>query len=287
MAPSGWPVRRAQTRSHYDPETISPWIAYEARSVTDWLDALAARHRSPCGRVGGGARWRARRPRWSRWWRGLTGARERYASVHDRAAPGSRAGPATPERHARAGGARRSGLRGVRARARPPTGTPERARATRAGPRRDACREGAVVQLDLLTAPAGRRLGPRTGGLPSAGWQRALGDAATAVFLAARRGAERRTGPCGATCAGRQRREERRASRDGGGTAGAGRRQAERRVRQLLAEQAALRRQAAVRIRRPVGRDGHGVLEVRRQAAVGGDHGPLVAAGSWWPGCPS
>ena len=152
----------------------------EEATVTDWLNALAAPTATPAGGAAAafaGALGAALVEMVA----GLTGARERYASVHDLAA---RVGE----------NARR--LRGVmlalaardaaafegfgRALALPKGTADERERRGRA--RADAFREGALVQLDLLA-----RLGEAAElGLEVAerGLAGALGDAATAVFLA-------------------------------------------------------------------------------------------------------
>jgi formiminotetrahydrofolate cyclodeaminase len=152
----------------------------EEATVTDWLNALAAPTAAPAGGAAAafaGALGAALVEMVA----GLTGARQRYASVHDLATQVS-------------GTARRLRAEMLALAARDtaafeafgralalPKETPDQ-RERRARARADAFREGAVVQLDLLA-----RLGEAAGlGLEVAGrgLAGALGDAATAVFLA-------------------------------------------------------------------------------------------------------
>jgi formiminotetrahydrofolate cyclodeaminase len=153
----------------------------EEATVTDWLNALAAPTAAPAGGAAAafaGALGAALIEMVA----GLTGARERYASVHDLAARarekaqrlrGEMLALAVRDAAAFEGFARALAL---------PRGTPDE-RERRAQARADAFREGAVVQLDLLAllgevAELGLEVAER-------GLAGALGDAATAVFLAA------------------------------------------------------------------------------------------------------
>jgi formiminotetrahydrofolate cyclodeaminase len=152
----------------------------EDATVSDWLTALAAPTAAPAGGAAAafaGALGAALVEMVA----GLTGARERYASVHDLAARvGEKAqrlradmlALATRDAAAFEGFGRALAL---------PRGTPEE-RERRARARADAFREGAVVQLDLLArlaeaAELGQEIAER-------GLAGAMGDAATAVFLA-------------------------------------------------------------------------------------------------------
>ena len=152
----------------------------EETTVTDWLNALAAPTAAPAGGAAAalaGALGAALVEMVAE----LTGARERYASVHDVAARvGEKArrlrsdmlALATRDAAAFAGFERALAL---------PKGTPDE-RSRRARARADAFREGAVVQLDLLARLGeAAELGLEMGEQGLAG---ALGDAATAVFLA-------------------------------------------------------------------------------------------------------
>jgi formiminotetrahydrofolate cyclodeaminase len=153
----------------------------EEATVTDWLNALAAPTAAPAGGAAAafaGALGAALIEMVA----GLTGARERYASVHDLAARarekaqrlrGEMLALAVRDAAAFEGFARALAL---------PRGAPDE-RERRAQARADAFREGAVVQLDLLAllgevAELGLEVAER-------GLAGALGDAATAVFLAA------------------------------------------------------------------------------------------------------
>jgi formiminotetrahydrofolate cyclodeaminase len=153
----------------------------EEATVTDWLNALAAPTAAPAGGAAAafaGALGAALVEMVA----GLTGARERYASVHDLVARmGEKArrlradmlALAARDAAAFEGFARALAL---------PKGTPDE-RERRAQARADAFREGAVVQLDLLArlgevAELGLEVAER-------GLAGALGDAATAVFLGA------------------------------------------------------------------------------------------------------
>ena len=153
----------------------------EEATVTDWLNALAAPTAAPAGGAAAafaGALGAALIEMVA----GLTGARERYASVHDLAARarekaqrlrGEMLALAVRDAAAFEGFTRALAL---------PRGTPDE-RERRAQARADAFREGAVVQLDLLAllgevAELGLEVAER-------GLAGALGDAATAVFLAA------------------------------------------------------------------------------------------------------
>jgi formiminotetrahydrofolate cyclodeaminase len=152
----------------------------EDATVTDWLSALAAPTAAPAGGAAAafaGALGAALVEMVA----GLTGARERYASVHDLAARvGEKAQRLRADMLALA--ARdAAAFEGFGRALALPSGTPEE-RERRARARADAFREGAVVQLDLLA-----RLGEAAAlGLEIAerGLAGALGDAATAVFLA-------------------------------------------------------------------------------------------------------
>ena len=152
----------------------------EEATVTDWLNAVAAPTAAPAGGAAAafaGALGAALVEMVA----GLTGARERYASVHDLAAQvvqkaqrlrGDMLVLATRDAAAFAGFERALAL---------PKGTPDE-RSRRARARADAFREGALVQLDLLAclgeaAELGLEIAER-------GLAGALGDAATAVFLA-------------------------------------------------------------------------------------------------------
>jgi glutamate formiminotransferase/formiminotetrahydrofolate cyclodeaminase len=152
----------------------------EGATVTDWLNAIAAPTAAPAGGAAAavaGALGAALIEMVA----GLTGARERYASVHDLAARvgengrrlrGDMLALAVRDAAAFEEFGRALAL---------PRGTPDE-RERRARSRADAFREGAVVQLELLT-----RLGEAAElGLEMAerGLAGALGDAATAVFLA-------------------------------------------------------------------------------------------------------
>jgi formiminotetrahydrofolate cyclodeaminase len=152
----------------------------EEATVTDWLNALAAPTAAPAGGAAAafaGALGAALVEMVA----GLTGARERYASVHDltarigekgRRLRGDMLALAARDATAFEGFGRALAL---------PKGTPDE-RERRARAKAAAFREGAVVQLDLL-----RRLGEAAElGLEVAerGLAGALGDAATAVFLA-------------------------------------------------------------------------------------------------------
>jgi formiminotetrahydrofolate cyclodeaminase len=149
-------------------------------TVTDWLNALAAPTAAPAGGAAAafaGALGAALVEMVA----GLTGARERYASVHDLAARagekaqrlrGDMLALAARDTAAFEGFARALSL---------PKGTADE-RERRVQARADAFREGAVVQLDLLAslgevAELGLEVAER-------GLAGALGDAATAVFLA-------------------------------------------------------------------------------------------------------
>jgi formiminotetrahydrofolate cyclodeaminase len=153
----------------------------EEATVTDWLNAVAAPTAAPAGGAAAafaGALGAALVEMVA----GLTGARERYASVHDLAARvGEKARRLRVDMLALA--ARdTAAFEGFRRALALPKQTPEQ-RERRARARADAFREGAVVQLDLLA-----RLGEAAElGLEIAqrGLAGALGDAATAVFLAA------------------------------------------------------------------------------------------------------
>jgi formiminotetrahydrofolate cyclodeaminase len=152
----------------------------EEAIVTDWLNALAAPTAAPAG--GAAAAFAgALSAALVEMVAGLTSARERYASVHELAA---RAGEqaqrlrgdmlALAARDAAA-------FEGFERALALPRGTPDE-RERRARARADAFREGAVVQLDLLgrvgeVSELGLEVAER-------GLAGALGDAATAVFLA-------------------------------------------------------------------------------------------------------
>ena len=152
----------------------------EETTITDWLNALAAPTAAPAGGAAAafaGALGAALIEMVA----GLTGARERYASVHDLAARiGEKGRRLRGDMLALAARDAAAFERFGRALALP-RGTPDE-RERRARARADAFRDGAVVQLDLLA-----RLGEAAGlGLEVAerGLAGALGDAATAVFLA-------------------------------------------------------------------------------------------------------
>jgi formiminotetrahydrofolate cyclodeaminase len=152
----------------------------ENATVTDWLNALAAPTAAPAGGAAAafaGALGAALVEMVA----GLTGARERYASVHDLAARvREQAGRLRGDMLALAARDTAAFERFGRALALPRGTADERERRARA--RAAACREGAAVQLDLLA-----RLGEAAElGLEVAerGLAGALGDAATAVFLA-------------------------------------------------------------------------------------------------------
>jgi formiminotetrahydrofolate cyclodeaminase len=152
----------------------------EEATVSDWLNALAAPTAAPAGGAAAafaGALGAALVEMVA----GLTAARERYASVHDLAARigeqgrrirGDMLALVARDTAAFEGFARALTL---------PRGTPDE-RERRARARADAFREGAVVQLDLLARLAeAAELGLEVAERGLAG---ALGDAATAVFLA-------------------------------------------------------------------------------------------------------
>ena len=152
----------------------------EETTVTDWLSALAAPTAAPAGGAAAafaGALGAALVEMVA----GLTSARERYASVHDLAARvGEKAQRLRADMLALA--ARdAAAFEGFGQALALPKGTPDE-RERRARARADAFREGAAVQLDLLA-----RLGEAAElGLEIAqrGLAGALGDAATALFLA-------------------------------------------------------------------------------------------------------
>jgi formiminotetrahydrofolate cyclodeaminase len=152
----------------------------EDPTVTDWLNALAAPTAAPAGGAAAafaGALGAALVEMVA----GLTSARERYASVQDLAARvGTKAQRLRGEMLALA--ARdAAAFEGFGRALALPRGTPDE-RERRARARAGAFRDGAVVQLDLLA-----RLGEAADlGLEMAerGLASALGDAATAVFLA-------------------------------------------------------------------------------------------------------
>ena len=153
----------------------------EEATVTHWLNALAAPTAAPAG--GAAAAFAgalgAALVEMVAW---LTAARERYVSVHDLAASigeksrrlrGDMLVLAARDAAAFEGFGRALAL---------PRGTPDE-RERRARVRADAFREGAVVQLDLLARLGeAAELGVEVAERGLAG---ALGDAATAVFLAA------------------------------------------------------------------------------------------------------
>ena len=152
----------------------------EKATVTDWLNALAAPTAAPAGGAAAafaGALGAALVEMVA----GLTGARDRYASVHDLAA---RVGEKSQRLRADmlALAARDvAAFEGFGLALGLPRGTPDE-RERRARAKADAFREGAVVQLDLLArlgevAELGLEVAER-------GLSGALGDAATAVFLA-------------------------------------------------------------------------------------------------------
>ena len=152
----------------------------EDATVSDWLNDLAAPTSAPAGGAAAafaGALGAALVEMVA----GLTGRRERYASVHDLAARvGEKARRLRADMLALA--ARdTAAFEGFGRALTLPKGTPDE-RERRARARAQAFREGAVVQLDLLArlgeaAELGLEIGER-------GLAGALGDAATAVFLA-------------------------------------------------------------------------------------------------------
>jgi formiminotetrahydrofolate cyclodeaminase len=152
----------------------------EEATVTDWLNALAAPTAAPAGGAAAafaGALGAALVEMVA----SLTGARERYASVHDMAAQvGEKARRLRGDMLALA--ARdAAAFEGFGLALALPRATPEE-RERRARAKADAFREGAVVQLDLLA-----RLGEAAElglAIAALGLSGALGDAATAVFLA-------------------------------------------------------------------------------------------------------
>ena len=152
----------------------------EEATVTDWLNALAAPTAAPAGGAAAafaGALGAALVEMVA----GLTGARERYASVHDLAARIGEKGRRLRSDMLALAARDAAAFEGFgRALALPRGTADERERRTRA--KADAFREGAVVQLDLLT----RLVEASELGLEVAerGLAGALGDAATAVFLA-------------------------------------------------------------------------------------------------------
>ncbi len=152
----------------------------EEATVTEWLNALAAPTVAPAGGAAAafaGALGAALVEMVA----GLTGTRERYASVHDLTARvREQAQRLRRDMLALASRDTAAFERFGRALALPTGTADERERRARA--RAEAFREGAVVQLDLLA-----RLGEAAElGLEIAerGLAGALGDAATAVFLA-------------------------------------------------------------------------------------------------------
>ena len=150
-------------------------------TLTGWLDALAAPTAAPAGGAAAafaGALGAALVEMVA----GLTGARERYASAHELAAHvGERARQLRGRMLTLAGRDAAAFEEFGRALALP-RGTPDE-RDRRARARAGAFREGAAVQLELLgqlgeAAELGLEIAER-------GLAGALGDAATAVFLAA------------------------------------------------------------------------------------------------------
>jgi glutamate formiminotransferase/formiminotetrahydrofolate cyclodeaminase len=152
----------------------------EEATVTDWLNALAAPTAAPAGGAAAafaGALGAALVEMVA----GLTGARERYASVHDLAAQIGEQGRRLRSDMLALAARDAAAFEGFGRALALPRGTPDE-RERRARARADAFCEGAVVQLDLLA-----RLGEAAElGLEVAerGLAGALGDAATAVFLA-------------------------------------------------------------------------------------------------------
>ena len=152
----------------------------EETTVTDWLSALAAPTAAPAGGAAAafaGALGAALVEMVA----GLTGARERYASVHDLAARIGEKGRRLRGDMLALAARDAAAFEGFGRALTLPRGTRDE-RERRARARADAFRDGAVVQLDLLA-----RLGEAAGlGLEVAerGLAGALGDAATAVFLA-------------------------------------------------------------------------------------------------------
>jgi formiminotetrahydrofolate cyclodeaminase len=152
----------------------------EEATVTDWLNALAAPTAAPAGGAAAafaGALGAALVEMVA----GLTGAREQYASVHDFAARLGEKGRRLRGDMLALAARDAAAFQGFGRALAMPRGTPEE-RERRARAKADAFREGAVVQLDLLArlgeaAELGLEIGER-------GLGGALGDAATAVFLA-------------------------------------------------------------------------------------------------------
>jgi formiminotetrahydrofolate cyclodeaminase len=152
----------------------------EEATVTDWLNALAAPTAAPAGGAAAafaGALGAALVEMVA----GLTGARERYASVHDLAARVGEKGRRLRGNMLALAARDAAAFEGFGRALAMPRGTPDE-RERRAQAKADAFREGAVVQLDLLarlgeTAELGLEIAER-------GLAGARGDAATAVFLA-------------------------------------------------------------------------------------------------------
>jgi formiminotetrahydrofolate cyclodeaminase len=154
------------------------------RTLTDWLAALAAPTPSPAGGSAAaiaGALGAALVEMVA----GLTGNREKYASVHAEAS--SAAEHARPLRDRLVGLASRDAetFAGFTAMLAMPKRTPEE-KAARTAARDAAFREGAVVQLDLLEALS--ETADLAAAMPERGLGAALGDAATGALLAAAAG---------------------------------------------------------------------------------------------------
>lgn len=150
-------------------------------SLTAWLDALAAPTAAPAGGAAAalaGALGAALVEMVA----ALTLARERYASVHDLAASaGERAGRLRGDMRALAARDAAAFDGFARALALPKGTAEERERRDRA--KAQAFRDGAAVQLDLLALLA--ETGDLGVEIAERGVAGAVGDAATAVFLAA------------------------------------------------------------------------------------------------------
>ncbi len=152
----------------------------EEATVTDWLNALAAPTAAPAGGAAAafaGALGAALVEMVA----GLTGARERYASVHDLAARSGEKGRRLRGDMLALAARDAAAFEGFGRALAMPRGTPDE-RDRRARAKADAFREGAAVQLALLArlgevAELGLEVAER-------GLAGALGDAATAVFLA-------------------------------------------------------------------------------------------------------
>ena len=174
----------------------------------DERDARAVRHagalargarrpdRGPGGRRGGGVRWRARAPRWSRWWRGSP---RRAGAIRGRHELETRVGEKGRRlrREACRPGARDASAFEAFGRALALPGERRRSASAHPGQGRRLPRGRRRAARRADTLGEARRSDWRS---PNAGWQARWGTPRRrSSSRAARRGA--RGGPCGATCA--------------------------------------------------------------------------------------